>query len=192
VKSRAITGEALNLTLRLTIITVVVALFLSVSNALTADTIAHRREEAQRAAMQQVYPAAERFDELAFTPEEDSTTDRAYAAISGGTAVGYVMAVTPRGFGGAMELIVGVDHAGAVTGVVILESDETPGLGQNASDPAFTDCFVGKTDGLQVVRGTAGENEISAITSATVTSRAVVSGVQDAIDTAAKLHKEGR
>ena len=95
--------------------------------------------------------------------------------------------VAPRGFGGEIVMIVGVNTEGVVTGVVITEMSETAGLGAKADDPSFLSQYVGKSGSLTVVKGNAGETQISAITGATVTSRAVTDGVLAAMKAAAAV-----
>ena len=76
--------------------------------------------------------------------------------------------------------------------MVILEQDETPGLGANAEKESFRDQFKQAVpeNGFSVTKSTAGEGEISAMTGATITTAAVTNAVNDAI---AQYHeiKEG-
>ena len=82
------------------------------------------------------------------------------------------------------------------TGLRLISNTETPGLGANAANPAFTDKFAEKTGtpALTVVKagmGSGAENEIDAIASATITSTAVTKAAQAGLDVAAQLTKEG-
>lgn len=81
--------------------------------------------------------------------------------------------------------MVGITADGNISGVKIGNHSETPGLGSKASEPTFKDQFKGKgTDkSLTVVKGNASnDNDIAAISGATITSKAVTSGVNAAID----------
>ena len=80
--------------------------------------------------------------------------------------------------------MVGINKDLEVNRIKIMESAETAGLGANASKPKFADQFIGAKNRLSVVKGEAGENEISAIASATITSKAVTSCVNAAIEAA--------
>ena len=85
----------------------------------------------------------------------------------------------------------GIDVSGTVTGIQILEHSETPGLGANASNPSFTDQFIGKTETLTVVKGEASANTISAISGATITSRSVTESVNTALTYFQEILKGG-
>ena len=104
-----------------------------------------------------------------------------YEALEADGAVGYVAQTTVNGFGGPIEIIAGVDNEGRITGVSVGGSNfaETPGLGANAKNKSFTDEFIGKHGGISAVKAgkVRGENDIDAMTSATITSSAVADGV---------------
>ena len=87
--------------------------------------------------------------------------------------------VSVNGFGGAIDMMVGVDNAGTVTGVSIISHGETASLGANCTREDFRARFVGASDTLAVSKD---GGSIDALTGATVTSRAVVSGVNLALD----------
>jgi electron transport complex protein RnfG len=177
--------QGLRLGLSLFAITAVAALVLAVVNALTADTIAQREEAERHAAMVSVAPGADVFSQLY---SEDDTIDSITGAYSGTTFVGYCVQVSPNGFGGAISLMVGVDDGGAVTGVAILSHSETPGLGARADSPDFLDQFIGKSGAITV---NTGSNAIDGLTGATITSKAVTSGVNAALTAVLNYNAEG-
>ena len=142
--------------------------------------------------MREVLPDAETFTDVSDALSEEFKTENTITGIFSATAsdgadAGYAVMVAPRGFGGEIVMIVGIGTDGAVTGVVITEMSETAGLGTKANDPAFLSQYAGKSGSLSVVKGEAGENQISAITGATVTSRAVTTGVLAAMKAAAAV-----
>lgn len=101
-----------------------------------------------------------------------------------GNVVGYVFnTYSNDSYGGLVSLSVGVDADGAITGVGIREISDTPGLGLKAQDAEYTDQFLGKgAEALTVIKsGAAGENEINAISGATITSEATTNAVNAAI-----------
>ncbi|MFR2465176.1 MAG: FMN-binding protein, partial [Clostridia bacterium] len=112
-----------------------------------------------------------------------------YRAENGGVA----MKVMGTGYGGDMEMAVGIDADGNVTGVSIISHGETPGLGAKATEADFIDQYSGKNakETLTVVKGDAAENEISAISGATITSRGVTEGVNEALQYYTVYLKEG-
>lgn len=183
--------EALVISLKLFIITAIAALALAVVNKVTTPIIAENNKAIEIAAQQEVLPDATEFMSSA-VPEMESA-DVAIEKINvglnktGGSVCGYVVtAVSHAGYGGDITVMVGIDNELKVTRVKILESSETAGLGANASKPQFIDQFIGAEKKLTVVKGTAKDAEISAIASATITSKAVTSCVNAALE-AAKL-----
>ena len=80
-------------------------------------------------------------------------------------------------------MMVGVDLEGTVTGISILSLSESPGLGANAKEAWFQDQFVGMTAPVAVEKD---GGQVQAITSSTITSRAVSNGVNAAINWAAE------
>ncbi len=97
---------------------------------------------------------------------------------------GYVIEVTPSGFGGTIDMVVGVKTDGTVAGVEIISMSETSGLGANASKESFRSQFVGKSGDLAVTKD---GGDIDALTGATITSRAVTQGVNTALQAATAL-----
>ena len=105
-----------------------------------------------------------------------------YAGQAGGQTVGYVFEMSVNGFGGEMKLTVGIAQD-QVTGVRIASHSETPGLGANADSDSFLSQYVGKGAGISVIKaGTPAENEILAVTAATISSRAITDAVNEAMD----------
>lgn len=160
------------LTLTLFLITTIVAGLLGLVNYVTADTIAEQIAQKAENAMRQVLEA-DSYEPLG-VPEESAVT----AAYRAGDR-GYVVRVAPNGFGGAIDMMVGVDVSGAVTGVAIVSQSETASLGANCTREDFRAQFTGKTGTLSVSKD---GGEIEALTGATVTSRAVTEGVNTALE----------
>lgn len=100
----------------------------------------------------------------------------AYAVLRGGETLGYTVKQTVQGYAGPIELVVGLRPDRTLSGVHVggEHFKETENLGAKAKDSAFTDQFVGKSVPLEL------GSEIDAITGATITSRAVVDGVNNA------------
>ena len=171
-------GYILRLTLTLFLITAIVAVLLGAVNAVTEQKIADLKAEKTRAAMREVLLADEYIDGTCDTADVKAVS----IAKSGGNVVGSVIEVTPSGFGGAIDMVVGVDLNGNVTGVSIISMSETSGLGDNAKKPAFREQFKGQSGTLAVSKD---GGAIDALTGATITSRAVTRGVNTAIAAAA-------
>lgn len=174
-------------------ITAAVALLLGFFNHMTADIIAATNAQKQLDAMQGVMPLATSFQEQEAELPDDGNIDAVFDAYDEGKSpVGWCFRLTPRGYGGELTLMVGVDRDLAITGVDIVSHSETPGLGANADNDEWLAQFEGKTAGLTVVKGDADGNRIEAVTSATITSNAVTGAVDEALAYASELlEKEG-
>lgn len=177
---RSSAGYYVKLALTLLIISAVVSGLLGLTNYITADKIAAINADKTAASMQEVLPA-DTYTKLDY-PLTGSQAN--VAAVYQADDKGYVVEVTPSGFGGTIDMVVGVDKNGAVTGVSIISMSETSGLGANASKESFRSQFVGKSGELAVSKD---GGEIDALTGATITSRAVTSGVNTALAVAAEM-----
>lgn len=173
----------LRLGLILFLITALTGITLGFANSVTAGPIAETAAKAKQAAMKEILPEADEFKEVA--DKSNDTILEVNAGYKNNEIVGYALKVAPRGYGGTVETMVAISNEGVVSGIKILKHSETPGLGANAPKPKFSGQFTKKSiiKKLQVIKGTASkDNEIEALTGATITSRAVTSGVNSAID----------
>ena len=101
-----------------------------------------------------------------------------------GAVTGHVInSLSNNSYGGAVKISVGFDADGSITGVGIREINDTPGLGLKAKEAGFRDQYVGKNaDSLTVTKtGASADNEIDAISGATVTSNAETNAVNAAL-----------
>ena len=146
-------------------ITLVAAMLLAGVNHITKPKIAQAEEKATAEAMKKILPEADEFEEA----EENVFIGRKEGGI-----VGYCTKVTTNGYGGAIEMMVAFDLEQNISGIEILSHSETAGLGAKAADSEFKDQFKGKSSNLTVVKGASDSTQqVSAITGATITSRAI-------------------
>ena len=96
---------------------------------------------------------------------------------------GYVITTTDKdGFGGNIQITVGIKKDGTINGVSILSISETAGLGMKATEPSFYNQYVNKKADKFVVSKDGGDGEqIDALSGATITSRAVTGAVNAAL-----------
>ena len=96
---------------------------------------------------------------------------------------GYVVTATDKdGFGGSIQVTVGIQSDGTVNGISILSINETAGLGMKATEPAFYGQYEGKQTEKFVVSKDGGDGEpIDALSGATITSRSVTGAVNAAL-----------
>ena len=157
---------------------VIVATLVSVAHWLTAEPIASKNQRLRLAAMREVLPQAENFIEFPATLSGD------IVRVFQGAPVGYVVELSPEGYSGKINVIVGISSADkSVAGVRILKHTETPGLGSLAASEAFYRKFDNKPlIPLKVVKNKQGDDEIDALTGATITTNAIVDAVNQAIE----------
>lgn len=159
-------------------ITAICTGLLGAVNQLTTPIIEANNAVTQLESMQKLLSSANEFVEV--SEVVDDLIEACYVGKLGNDTVGYIAKVTPNGYGGAIEVLVGVDNTLQIQGIDILNHAETPGFGANATKESFWGQFTGKTAPLSVTKMAPTENEISAITGATITSDAITSGVNAA------------
>ena len=181
--------DMFKLGLNLLIISAVAALLLALTNSVTASTIAQRNEQANAEARKLVLEYAQDFEQVKDVKTDNSkgveVSEIYEAKDASGNTVGYTLKVLPSGYGGTIELMVGIDSAkGQVSGINVVSNSETAGLGAKSTDPEFSDQYKGKPlEELSVLKnGTPGDTEIKAISGAPITSTAVTNGVDAAIE----------
>lgn len=171
-------------------ITVVAGLLLGLVYQITKDPIAAQEAKAKQEACKEVFTDAAAFEAVEVTPVEEAVwKDAGYAQetidevmcakdASGGV-LGYVITVTTKeGYGGDIQFAIGVRMDGTMNGMSILSISETAGLGMRAEDvlkPQFADKNVEKFEYTK--NGATSENQIDAISGATITTNAVTNGV---------------
>lgn len=181
--------------LALTLITLVAGVALGGVYEITKDPIARQEAQAKAEAYEQVFTDAAAFEEVKMDDTliqtiRDRLDQEGYKAQSieeimraedqSGEMLGYAFTVvTSEGYGGDIQFSMGVQNDGTLNGISILSIGETAGLGMNADTPAFKDQFVGKqVEQLQYTKkGATQDDEINAISGATVTTNAMTNGV---------------
>lgn len=154
------------------VVTIAAGLSLAVTNEVTKGPIKEQSVLSETVAKKKVMPGADAFDELVLS---DGQT--LFIAKQGEEVIGYVGKVERKGYGGMVEVIAGVKEDGTITGVSVGGSSfsETPGLGAKAKDEAFQAQFIDKSSPVRI--GKDGKNAVDAITAATITTNAVIGGV---------------
>ncbi len=177
------------------VITLVAGVSLGFVYQVTKEPIAYQAELAQIKANQAVFPDAANFEDVAL---DDATVTQilsnadynkikinsAKKAVDGsGTGLGYVIQVTSGGYGDNIVFTVGITNEGTVNGISLISINETPGLGMNA-EKVLVPQFAGKpaTQFAVTKNAAASDSEISAISGATITTKAVTYGVNVAVE----------
>lgn len=178
--------QMIKLGLILAVYTIVGCVGLAVVYNSTSKTIAQRQEADLQAGLHEVFPKATGF---APTDKVQSSNpkvifDAAYTADGPSGPLGIAVKVRGGSYGGLTTLIVGVSTDGTITGVKVLENKDTPGLGANAASPTYyvdkatKTTFPGQFAGKKLTDGFVVKKDVIAITSATITSRAITGLVQ--------------
>lgn len=176
-------------------ITLIGTVMLAVAYQVTAEPIRIQQIKQTAEANLTVMPNVEfeALEDLDFT--EYTKIDSVFAAKKDSEIVGYTFKLkTDEGYNAGLEAIVGISLEGKITGIDIVKSSETPGLGAKADDPEFKNQFIDKqlTELITVKGEASNENEISSIGGATITSRAISDAVNEAINYYKnELSKEG-
>lgn len=160
---------------------------LALTYAVTKDRIAEQEQAAINKALSEVVPGGEQFEAAsqealadAQAAAGETTVYDVYAAYDAdGELVGWGVRVGPRGYGGPIRMVVGVDRDGKVSGVTVVSNNETPGLGTKAVGAdedarSWRAGFVG-LDSAEAV------GDMDTITGATKSSRGVRNGVKAAM-----------
>ncbi|MBE5909708.1 RnfABCDGE type electron transport complex subunit G [Pseudobutyrivibrio sp.] len=180
----------------LTCITVIAGFALGLVYEITKAPIAKAEAEALQTAYQTVFADAASFEDL-----EDFDSDAATAIVnnagydkekidncvvamdSSGNPIGYVITVTTSaGYGGNITFSMGITNDAVINGYSITSISETAGLGMKARDTGdgtFSSQFINRNAETFTVTktGASSSSEIDAISAATITSKAVTSGI---------------
>ena len=174
-----------SLVIVLAVICLVSAAILGLVNKVTVGPIQANTEKTVQESLRTVMPIDGDYEDVTDQYSGDPVTvdvtgvSVPVKAVYKAAEEGYVVeTMSPNGFGGALDMMAGVDNDGNVTGIAIISHAETSGLGSKSTDPEWQAQFKG-------VNGTIGVTkdgyQINAITGSTITSRAVCDGVNAAI-----------
>lgn len=159
-------------------ICLVTALLLGVVNQVTKPRIDAAQKAKTEAAMAMVLPA-DAYDKV---DTQAPGVTALYRAMSGGQQAGWVAEVTATGSQGAIDMVVGVDADGAVTGVSVTKHSETKNIGTKVvSDQSVLDRFIGMSHAGGEITVNSGSNRFDGVTGATVSSKGVTAGVNAAL-----------
>ena len=144
----------------LTVICAVVSAALVFTYQATKPIIDEAKNAEANAARAVVLPGASGFEEVELSAQIEGAVD-AYKETSG---KGYVVTASAQGYGGPVNLMVGFDENGTITGVKMLEHQETPGFGAKLAEDSYGAGYVGKT--------ASDYTEVDGISGASITSKA--------------------
>lgn len=184
-------------------ITLIAGLVLGAVYQVTKEPIAVQKEKAKQEACMEVFQDAASFEEIAVLAAEgsdaaaqadgtllpDGWTEMGFAGVDigdlmkaydgGGNLLGYVITVNDHeGYGGDIEFMMGVRLDGTLNGISLLSISETAGLGMRAEEVLKPQFANKNAESFAYVKsGAVAENQIDAISGATITTNAVTNGV---------------
>jgi len=151
----------------LTIVVAVCVSLLSYVDSLTREKISAQEDEAIKSLLTEMFPEMSRYE----------FKNEIYTVYSDGDKLGYAFLAVGKGYGGDINILVGLSDEITVKGIKIVSQTETPGLGSRITEPFFTDQFAGVA--INNVALSRDGGKIDAITGSTISSSAVVDAVRD-------------
>ena len=184
-------SESIKNTISLMLITLIAGLLLGAVYEITKEPIRKENQKAKEEAYKAVFADADASEDVKIDEDKvakaldekglDATINEAMKVLDkSGQQIGYVLTVTDHeGYGGDIQFAMGVQSDGTLNGISFLSISETAGLGMKAKEDAFRKQFEGKkTDQIVYTKnGAKADNEIDALSGATITTNAVTNGV---------------
>jgi electron transport complex protein RnfG len=165
----------------LTAVMILSGLVLATVSGALQPLIAANQEQALAESLESI------FDDAADPEFTALDTDDIWRASAGGRQIGYAARVEATGYGGPIQLILGISPGlDRILGIAVVESVETPGLGARIQEEEFQNQFEGLSVGEPITAvknepADTEENEIEAISGATISTNAVVNAVNAAV-----------
>ena len=165
-------------TIALFLICLVATSLLALANSVTAPIIDELAVKTEMESRKKVVTLAEEF-----VDKNENGVSYALGLDGEGNPLGMVFTTTAKSYGGEILVMTGVDMDGKVSGVELLSINDTAGLGMNATKSDFRSQFLGLVNGIKVMINSSNHdnNEITALTGATITSQAVTDAVNAAL-----------
>ena len=153
----------------LMVVGLIASLALALSNQYTSGLIADQTSTELQKSLKVVMPDADDFKQK----------DYYYEAYKNSQLIGKVVTIETSGYSSMIKLLVGLDNSNKIVGVKVLSQVETPGLGSRIQEESFLSQFIGKDAAALKLKKDGGN--IDGITGATISSRAVVNSIQEAL-----------
>lgn len=186
-------SNLLKLSVTLFLIAGIMALLVAFVNNVTEPVIKQRNDQQISDALKTVVPNAETFSvyklditSVKSSDGKDVAVEGAWRAYKGSEEIGVCVKVAPQGYGGPIEMIVGVSSDGKIIDAEIVSMSETSGIGTKIQDENFLSQFVGKTKGI-TISSSSSENSVQVVSGATKSSKAYIRGMNAALDVANKV-----
>ena len=172
--------QGLRSMITLTLIIAVATIALSATYVSTKDVIEENRDKEFLSMVHLIFPQTERIVSHDIYKEGDAVGEYYSAYDRRDQAIGYIVIEEVSGYQSRIRLVVGFDQDKTLKSVMILEQYETPGIGSKITEQEFLDQFRGKDIEELHLKNRGGS--IDGISSATVSSQAVITGVRQSVE----------
>ena len=173
-------------TVALVLICGVSTALLATTNEITKEPISQAEAQTKQTSMNSVSPdGTVEYEPVSI---DDSSAECYRAKDASGKVIAYAVSTSAKGYGGTIKIMTGFDVKGNIIGVNVYDnSTETPGLGAKTSEDVFSDQFKDRSseNGFTVAKDAdknPGKDPVDAVTGATISSRAVVKAVNQAVE----------
>ena len=164
--------------LLLTAVVAISVILLSFTDRLTRDKIEWQKEQKIQNMLFEIFPDMSRHD----------FDNELYTIYSNGDKIGYAFLAVGKGYGGDIDILVGLEDETTIKGITIISSLETPGLGSRITESSFIDKFIGLNIDDVALRQFGGQ--LDTITGSTISSKAVIEGIRKAAEEKIKLLRD--
>lgn len=154
----------------LVLICAIVGFLLGTADTLTLPTITANREARAWATYSALIPDAPDFEAV------ECDVPGVTACMEAADNLGYAVIAQAKGYSSQVPMAVAFDDEGTITNVIGMNNTETPGLGTKVQLPAFTEQFIGREAEPMAI------DDIDAITGATISSKAALAAINEAIE----------
>ncbi len=161
-----------------TVVVFIAVALLGLTGTIVRDKIEWQKEQKIQRMLYEIFP----------NMTEHTLEDDIYMIYSNEAEIGFAFLAVGKGYGGLIDILVGLENETTIKGVTIISHLESPGLGARIIESVFTDQFIGVNIADVALKQKGGE--IDAITGATISSRAVVDAIRaTAIEKVKSLEK---
>ncbi|MBU0595603.1 RnfABCDGE type electron transport complex subunit G, partial [Candidatus Bipolaricaulota bacterium] len=161
----------------LTLVVLVSIVALTLIDGITRERIAQAQNDDVQEMLTTLFPEMDNY--------EFDEASGVYTILAGGP-IGSALMTKATGYGGRIDILIGVEPDQRLRGIRVISQQETPGLGAKIVEASFLDQFVGLSLDQLALTKTGGS--VDAITGATISSSAVIEGVRRGI---LQLNTEG-
>ncbi len=156
----------------ITVVVLISVTLLAFTESFTGPVVEKRLRQQVVDQMVDIFPNIDDFDyneEIDIYTLYDESEER----------IGYAFLAVGAGYGGDISILVGLEDAQTVKGIIILSHTETPGIGSKAMEPAFLGQFSGLAISNIAFERDGGLIKSDSITGATVSSSAIIKAVKE-------------